>query len=106
MISAVYFSFPSVLWFTFKKPCSNIILSVWSQLASSTSNIRSVFSQNENVSAGLKKFTLNLATPATESIGWDFKPDEDYLTGQLRKLLIAMSGNAGNERQVYIFVQA
>lgn len=79
-------------------------LSVWSQLASSTSNLRSVFSQNENVLAGLKKFTLNLAGPATETIGWDFKPDEDYLTGQLRKLLISMSGNAGNERQVHILV--
>lgn len=50
------------------------------------------------MAAGLKKFALNLATPATESIGWDFKPDENYLTVQLRKLLIAMSGNAGNER--------
>lgn len=88
----------SISSISFKKVSANDILSVWSQIASSSSNLRSVFSQSESVAAGLKKFALNLATPATESIGWDFKPDENYLTVQLRKLLIAMSGNAGNER--------
>lgn len=57
-----------------------------------------MFSQNEDVAAGLKKFALELATPAVEKIGWDFKPEEDYLTVQLRKLLISMAGFAGNER--------
>lgn len=57
-----------------------------------------MFSQNEDVAGGLKKFALELATPAVEKIGWDFKPEEDYLTVQLRKLLISMAGFAGNER--------
>jgi len=57
-----------------------------------------VFSQNEAVAEGLKKFAGGLSSPAVNKIGWEFKPDEDYLTVQLRKLLIAMSGLAGNER--------
>jgi hypothetical protein len=39
-----------------------------------------------------------LSSPAADKIGWEFKADEDYLTVQLRKLLISMSGLAGNER--------
>ncbi|KAJ6002901.1 Alanine/arginine aminopeptidase [Penicillium sp. IBT 35674x] len=70
---------------------------VWSQVSSSLANLRSVFSQNEAVAEGLKKFTKNLASPAAEKIGWEFQPNEDYLTVQLRKLLIAMAGNAGDE---------
>lgn len=71
--------------------------SVWSQVSSSLANLRSVFSQNEQVAEGLKKFTRSLAAPAAERIGWEFKADEDYLVIQLRKLLIAMAGNAGQE---------
>ncbi|CAL5872260.1 uncharacterized protein PFLUO_LOCUS6521 [Penicillium psychrofluorescens] len=70
---------------------------VWSQVSSSLANLRSVFSQNEQAAEGLKKFTLNLASPAAEKIGWEFAPNEDYLTVQLRKLLIGMAGNAGHE---------
>ncbi|KAL4788415.1 peptidase family M1-domain-containing protein [Aspergillus varians] len=70
---------------------------VWSQISSSVGNLRSVFSQNEAVAEGLKKFARELSSPAAKKIGWEFKPDEDYLTVQLRKLLIAMSGLAGNE---------
>ena len=57
-----------------------------------------MFSRNEDVAAGLKRFALGLATPAAEKIGWEFKSHEDYLTVQLRKLLIAMVGFAGHER--------
>jgi hypothetical protein len=32
-----------------------------------------------------------------ERIGWDFAPDEDYLTGQLRSLLISHAGRSGHE---------
>lgn len=66
-------------------------------MSSSLANLRSVFSQNEAVAEGLKKFTKTLAAPAAEKIGWEFQPNEDYLTVQLRKLLIAMAGNAGDE---------
>jgi hypothetical protein len=47
---------------------------------------------------GLKKFALSLVSSAVEKIGWDFKNDEDYLTVQLRKLLLAMAGGTGHER--------
>lgn len=66
-------------------------------MSSSVAHLRSVFSQNETVAAGLKKFTLQLSSPAAEKIGWEFKSNDDYLTVQLRKLLIAMAGNAGHE---------
>ncbi|KAJ5665585.1 uncharacterized protein N7477_008033 [Penicillium maclennaniae] len=70
---------------------------VWSQLSSSLASLRSVFSQNEQAGEGLKNFTRNLVAPAAEQIGWEFQLNEDYLTVQLRKLLIAMAGNAGHE---------
>ncbi|EPS34157.1 hypothetical protein PDE_09121 [Penicillium oxalicum 114-2] len=70
---------------------------VWSQVSSSLANLRSVFSQNEQVAEGLKNFTRSLASPAAERLGWEFQADEDYLVIQLRKLLIAMAGNAGHE---------
>lgn len=69
---------------------------VWSQMMASLSNIRSIFAENNAVADGLKKFTLKLVSQATESIGWDFKPEEDYLTGQLRALLISTAGSAGH----------
>jgi hypothetical protein len=70
---------------------------VWSQISSSLANLRSIFASNEAAAAGLKKFTLKLVSPSAERIGWEFTPEEDYLTGQLRKLLISMAGNAGHE---------
>ncbi|KAB8072832.1 peptidase family M1-domain-containing protein [Aspergillus leporis] len=73
---------------------------VWSQISSSLANLRSVFSQNELVATGLKKFALKLASPAADRIGWEFKSDDDYLTAQLRKLLIGMVGFAGDEKVV------
>lgn len=73
------------------------LYSVWSQIIENVRNIRSIFSTNELVSAGLKKFTLSLVEGATEKIGWEFAPDEDYLTGQLRALLISTAGAAGHQ---------
>ncbi|KAL8640968.1 MAG: hypothetical protein Q9228_002172 [Teloschistes exilis] len=69
---------------------------VWSQMMASLNNIRSIFAENNAVADGLKKFTLKLVSQATETIGWDFKPEEDYLTGQLRALLISTAGSAGH----------
>ena len=71
--------------------------SVWSQIIDTVRNIRSVFSANEVVTAGLKKFNLKLVEGATEKIGWEFAPNENYLTGQLRALLISNAGDAGHQ---------
>jgi aminopeptidase N len=71
---------------------------VWSQISSSLTKVRSVFSSNKEVADGLKKYALKLVSPAAESIGWEFSDKDDYLTGQLRRLLIAMAGGAGHER--------
>ncbi|PCH04577.1 protein of unknown function DUF3358 [Penicillium occitanis (nom. inval.)] len=70
---------------------------VWQQISSSLASLRTTFSSNESAAAALKKFKLTLVTPAAEKVGWEFRADEDYLTGQLRKLLIAMAGEAGHE---------
>ncbi|KAL8921139.1 MAG: hypothetical protein Q9208_005892 [Pyrenodesmia sp. 3 TL-2023] len=69
---------------------------VWAQLIASLVNIRSIFAENEAVADGLKQFTLKLVSSATEQIGWEYKPGEDYLTGQLRALLISTAGGAGH----------
>ncbi|KAL8682743.1 MAG: hypothetical protein Q9186_001254 [Xanthomendoza sp. 1 TL-2023] len=73
---------------------------VWSQMMASLSNIRSVFAENDNVADGLKQFTLKLVAQATRNVGWEFKADEDYLTGQLRALLISTAGGAGHTATV------
>ncbi|KAL8717972.1 MAG: hypothetical protein Q9225_004846 [Loekoesia sp. 1 TL-2023] len=70
---------------------------VWSQIIASLRNIRSVFAENQAVADGLKNFTLRLVSQATEIIGWEFRSREDYLTGQLRALLISTAGGAGHE---------
>ena len=70
---------------------------VWSQITSSLTNVRSIFADDAKVAAGLKKFTLKLVTPAVEKIGWEFHPHDDFLTGQLRALLINTAGTAGHE---------
>lgn len=70
--------------------------SIWAQLVSSLTNIRSVFAENKPVADGLKQFTLQLVSSATEKVGWEFRPEEDYLTGQLRALLISTAGGAGH----------
>ncbi|GCB19566.1 alanine/arginine aminopeptidase [Aspergillus awamori] len=69
---------------------------VWSQISSTIANLRSVFALNESVAAGLKKFALELSSPAANKIGWEFSSEDDYLTIQLRKLLIGMAGRAGH----------
>lgn len=67
------------------------------QLVTSLSNIRSVFSSNEEIATGLKNFARKLVAPAVEKLGWEFKKDEDYLTSQLRQLLVSTAGHAGHE---------
>jgi aminopeptidase N len=70
---------------------------VWQQIASSLSKVRSVFSTNKEISAGLKKFSLKLVSPAAEAIGWEYPKDEDWLTGQSRKLLLGYAAGAGHQ---------
>ncbi|KAF2156223.1 hypothetical protein K461DRAFT_275341 [Myriangium duriaei CBS 260.36] len=73
---------------------------VWSEILGSLGSIRSIFSDDAQIAEGLRKFTLKLVTPATEKIGWEFSSSEDYLTGQLRALLIASAGLAGHQATV------
>ena len=71
--------------------------SVWVQIIGTLTNIRSVFAENESVANGLKTFTSRLVEAANEKIGWEFGPNDDYLTGQVRALLIRTAGGAGHK---------
>lgn len=71
--------------------------SVWSQITTSLAKIRSIFAENEEILTGLRKFTLKLVAAATEKVGWYFGSDEDFLTGQLRALLVSTAANAGHQ---------
>ncbi|KAK5163609.1 uncharacterized protein LTR77_010558 [Saxophila tyrrhenica] len=73
---------------------------VWSEVLSSLAKVRSTFSSDEQVSEGLRKYSLKLTTDAVEKIGWDFQAKDDYLTGQLRALLLSSAGLAGHEKTV------
>ncbi|KAK9245635.1 peptidase family M1-domain-containing protein [Lipomyces tetrasporus] len=71
---------------------------VWSEIVARLSSLRSaMFEQSEDVKAGLAAFTRSLVSPAVRKLGWEFKADEDYLTAQLRALLIGSAGTAGDE---------
>lgn len=41
---------------------------------------------------------MRLISPATEKIAWDFAPNESFLDGQLRALLIGAAGGGGHEK--------
>lgn len=73
---------------------------VWSEVISTLGKIRSTFSSDEQVAEGLRKFTLKLVSDATNKIGWEFAPADNYLTGQLRALLLQSAGLAGHESTV------
>lgn len=73
---------------------------VWSQVLSSLGKIRSTLASDKQVSEALKAFTLKLISPAVEKIGWEFKSGDDFLTGQLRTLLITQAGLVGHEKVV------
>lgn len=71
---------------------------VWSQILGSLGTVKSVFSDDAEISDGLKRFTLKLVSPAVQKIGWESAPNEDFLTSQLRALLILTAGiNGHNE---------
>ncbi len=70
---------------------------VWSQITSTLGTIKSVFSEDTEISDALKRFTLKLIDTPVRKLGWTFHPNEDYLTGQLRALLISTAGQNGNE---------
>lgn len=79
---------------------------VWSQITSCLGTVKSVFSDYDDIVTALKSFTLKLTSRIVKEIGWKFADDEDYLTGQLRALLISTAGMNGDERlanSVYVF---
>jgi aminopeptidase N len=56
---------------------------VWSQIISSLDTVKSIFSEVTLISEALRVFALKLIDTAVRRIGWEFAPNEDYLTGQL-----------------------
>jgi len=70
---------------------------VWAEVIEQLGKLRSVFAESSpEIEAKLKKFTLNLVSATVESLGWEFKQGEDFLTGRLRSLLISAAGGAGH----------
>ncbi|KAI9751476.1 MAG: hypothetical protein M4579_006048 [Chaenotheca gracillima] len=70
---------------------------VWVQILASLGHLRTVFADDTKVYNGVKNYILKLITPLTESLGWSFPADEDFLTGQLRSLLITTAGSTGHQ---------
>jgi aminopeptidase N len=73
---------------------------VWSEVLKSLGSIRRIFSSNEQVAAGLRAYTLKLVSQALDKVGWELRPHDDYLIGQLRALLISTAGLQGHEGTV------
>ncbi|KAF2672497.1 hypothetical protein BT63DRAFT_369286 [Microthyrium microscopicum] len=70
---------------------------VWSQLLSSLGHIKSVFADVPDIQDGLRKFTVKVVGPVADKVGWEYAPDEDYLKGQLRALVLLHAGASGYE---------
>jgi hypothetical protein len=70
---------------------------VWSQILGSLGTVKAVFSEDKVISDALKKFTLTLVSSAVEKIGWESSPSDDFLTTQLRALLILTAGINGHQ---------
>ncbi|TGO86933.1 hypothetical protein BPOR_0265g00040 [Botrytis porri] len=70
---------------------------VWSKILGPIGTIKSVFSDDDAVSTGLKAFLLKLVSPAVEKIGWEQPVDEDFLKSQLRPQLILSAGLNGHK---------
>jgi aminopeptidase N len=71
---------------------------VWAQITNSLGTIKSIFSGDEEIAKALKAFTLKLVNDAVAKVGWQYHAEENYLTGQLRALLIDTAGMNGNKR--------
>ena len=65
---------------------------VWSSVLGAIGTVKSVFGDDEELAKALKKFTLKLIDEAVQKIGWEFSPNDDFLTTQLRSLLIITAG--------------
>jgi aminopeptidase N len=62
---------------------------VWEELLKRLSQLQSCwYQQPEKVMNGLRAFSMYLVSKKYVEVGWEAKPDEDYLTSQLRPLLI------------------
>lgn len=62
---------------------------VWDELLKCLSQLRSAwYEQSEAAMNGLRAFSEALISPKLAEIGWQASPGEDYLTSQLRPLLI------------------
>ncbi|KAI5787071.1 peptidase family M1-domain-containing protein [Geopyxis carbonaria] len=70
---------------------------VWASITAQLTNLRSLFGQVvPEIEDRLKRVSLDLLTPIVEKLGWDFKPDEDFLVVRLRALIISAAGSAGH----------
>jgi len=62
---------------------------VWDELLTQLSQLQSCwYQQSETVMNGLRAFSMSLVSKKYSELGWEAKPGEDYLTSQLRPLLI------------------
>ncbi|KAI9491733.1 aminopeptidase [Zychaea mexicana] len=70
---------------------------VWAQLSTHFSNIISVWAgQPDDVLASLKASRRSLFAPVAQRLGWDFAPDDDYLTNLLRVLALTNAGRSND----------
>lgn len=70
---------------------------MWTKILGPSGTIKSVFSDDDAVTDGMKSFLLKLVTPAVEKIGWEQPANEDFLRSQLRPLLILSAGSNGHK---------
>lgn len=70
---------------------------VWSQVLDSIGSIKGIFQDNEEIKTALQNFILELICEAAEKVGWEFRAEESYLAGLLRKRLILTAVVNGHE---------
>jgi aminopeptidase N len=74
---------------------------VWAEIVEQLGKLRSICAESsEEIRDGLNKFTLELVSQTVDRLGWEFGPDEDFLTGRLRALAISTAGSVGHKEVI------
>ena len=74
---------------------------VWDRMLTSIMAVRYAWAfEPEPITAGLKKYMLDLCSDKAHQVGWDFGGDEDYNAHLLKALLFENAGKSGDEKVI------
>lgn len=73
---------------------------VWQTLITALGKVQSIFSKDVALAQGLDNLLHGIISPMVAKLGWEPSPNEEYLTTQLRSLLVLTAGRSGDNKSV------